>query len=54
MDKFEQLESEYNKDYDPYVEKCPYCGGEDSIEDDEDDETVFYYCSKCGARMELQ
>lgn len=54
LKNWEQLESEYNKHYDPYADKCFHCGAEDSFEDDEDEAGKFWFCSNCGERVEVQ
>jgi len=51
---WDPLESEYNRHYDPYAEKCPDCRAEDSFEQDEDDDGLFWFCRACGERMEMQ
>ena len=52
-DNWGQLESEHNRHYDPYAIRCSECGAEDSFEKDEDDDGEFYYCEKCGVRLEV-
>ena len=46
---WDQLESEYNRHYDPYATTCPECGREDCEEEFMDEDGDFQTkCSVCG------
>lgn len=50
-DNWDQCESEHNRHYDPYAEKCPECGAEDTLEevvDEEDGMSIYIRCRMCG------
>lgn len=54
---FEQAETEYNRNYDPYEERCPLCGAVDRFEtvplfegDEEVGEKTF--CTFCHYEVE--
>ena len=53
-ENWDKLESEHNRDYDPYVDICQNCRAHDSFEDDEDEAGKFYFCKECGERSEIQ
>ena len=44
MTTFEDAESTYNRNYDPYADICPECGAEDSFENCEDEKLK---CDRC-------
>jgi hypothetical protein len=48
MDRFSQVESDYNRHYDPYSTVCPECHSIDSIVIDKD----VFVCEVCNLELE--